>query len=104
MNYTIIFYVPVDACDAVKQAVFAAGAGAIGDYDYCSWQVLGQGQFRPLLGSNPVIGEHEKLTRVDEYRVEMVCAEDCLKDAIKSMKQAHPYEEVAYYVTQHVTI
>ena len=54
--YTLCFYVPESALEQVKAAVFAAGAGRIGNYDQCCWQVAGQGQFRPLAGSNPAIG------------------------------------------------
>lgn len=55
--YTLFFYVPQSHLDCVKDAVFAAGAGAMGDYQHCCWQVLGQGQFRPMPGSQPFIGE-----------------------------------------------
>ena len=80
----------------MKLAVFAAGAGRLGNYDCCSWQVLGQGQFRPLSGSQPFIGEHGALEQVEEYRVEMVCADECLDDAIAALRDAHPYEEPAF--------
>ncbi len=96
--YQISFYAPENACESVKQAMFAAGAGHIGNYDCCSWQCLGQGQFRPLAGSNPVLGKHDLLETVAEYKVEMVCLEATLGAAIAAMKLAHPYEEVAYQV------
>ena len=54
--YKLVFYVPVDHLEPVKQAVFATGAGKIGEYDSCCWQVLGVGQFRPLAGSTPYLG------------------------------------------------
>ena len=78
--------------------MFEAGAGAIGDYDCCAWQCLGQGQFRPLEGSSAYLGETGKLETVAEYKVEMICAEPALAGAISALKQAHPYEEVAYFV------
>jgi hypothetical protein len=78
--------------------MFAAGAGRIGDYDSCSWQSLGSGQFRPLEGADPYIGQQGKVETVQEYKVEMVCADELIKDAIAAMKQAHPYEEPAYDV------
>jgi hypothetical protein len=96
--YQISFYVPVKDAGKVKTAMFEAGAGHIGNYDCCSWQVLGQGQFRPLAGSHPAIGSHGEVEMVMEYRVEMVCLEDSLGAAITAMKLAHPYEEVAYQV------
>ena len=101
----LAFFVPEQYLESVKQAVFEAGAGKIGDYDQCCWQTLGQGQFRPLAGSTPFIGDAPKsnntagpLARADEYRVEMVCQEDCIKQVVEGLKQAHPYEEPAYEV------
>ncbi|MGI9286142.1 MAG: NGG1p interacting factor NIF3, partial [Pseudomonadales bacterium] len=55
--FKLCFYVPGENLEAVKSAVFAAGAGRVGDYENCCWQVLGEGQFRPLEGSQPHIGE-----------------------------------------------
>lgn len=101
--YTLCFYVPEVALEQVKDAVFAAGAGRIGNYDSCSWQVLGQGQFRPLAGSNPAIGRPGEVERVAEYRVEMVCEAHCLGAAVQALKAAHPYEEPAWHVLAMVT-
>jgi hypothetical protein len=94
--YKLCFYVPESHLDAVKTAVFAAGAGRIGDYDQCCWQISGQGQFRPLPGSQPFIGETGALEIVEEYRVEMVCVDDRIKAAVAALKSAHPYEEPAF--------
>lgn len=96
--YKITFYVPESHLDPVKEALFAAGAGRVGAYDCCAWQVKGQGQFRPLAGSNPFIGTQDLLESVDEYRVELVCDEGRLHAAIAALRQAHPYEEPAYDV------
>ncbi len=96
--YKIEFYVPETHLEAVKSAMFSAGAGTIGDYDSCAWQSLGQGQFRPLQGSSAYLGEINKLETVAEYKVEMICGEATLAAAIAALKQAHPYEEVAYFV------
>lgn len=96
--YKITVYIPVTHTESVKQALFAAGAGKIGAYDCCAYQTLGQGQFRPLAGSRPFLGEQDKIEQVDEYRVEVICADDCIKAAIIALKQAHPYEEPAYDV------
>lgn len=109
--YKLVFYVPEDQAEAVKSAVFKSGAGKIGNYDQCCWQVLGQGQFRPLVGSQPFIGEApntdkegansaSSLEQVQEYRVELVCADDGIQAAVSALKQAHPYEEPAYDVWQ----
>lgn len=92
----LCFYVPETHLEVVKQAVFAAGAGTLGDYDQCAWQVLGQGQFRPLEGSDPYIGQSGAIEYVPEYRVEMVCDPARIHDAVSALKTAHPYEEPAY--------
>ncbi len=92
----ICFYVPESHLTEVKQAMFDAGAGKIGDYDHCAWQTLGTGQFRPQPGSNPHIGEQNQLTTVAEYQVEMVCNEEHLQAVVDALRRAHPYEEPAY--------
>jgi hypothetical protein len=98
--HKLCFFVPGTHLESVKQAVFEAGAGNIGEYDSCCWQTLGQGQFRPSPASQPFIGQQGKLETVDEYRVEMVCADDRIEAAVLALKQAHPYEEPAYDVWQ----
>jgi hypothetical protein len=95
MVYKIIFYVPKSHVEVVKEAAFSAGAGKLGDYERCSWQVLGDGQFRPLSDSQPFIGRPGVAEQVAEYRVEMLCAEQYLEGTVKLLKQAHPYEEPA---------
>ncbi|KPB87943.1 Uncharacterized protein AC504_4926 [Pseudomonas syringae pv. maculicola] len=84
--------------DEVKSAVFAAGAGRIGAYDHCSWQVLGQGQFRPLNGSQPFVGQSGVVESVEEWKVELVVADDLIQQAVLALKQSHPYETPAYEV------
>lgn len=101
--YKLCFYVPESHLEAVKTAVFAAGAGSIGDYDSCCWQVAGQGQFRPLAGSDPFIGAAGAVETVAEYRVEMVCAQAHIRAAVQAMRDAHPYEEPAWDVVAVVT-
>lgn len=96
--YKLVFYVPIDEAEKVKAAVFQTGAGSIGNYSHCSWETKGVGQFRPLNGSSPAIGQIDSLERVDELRVEILCSEESLRSAIAAMKSAHSYEEVAYEV------
>ncbi|KJS04104.1 MAG: NGG1p interacting factor 3 protein, NIF3 [Gammaproteobacteria bacterium BRH_c0] len=96
--YKLCFYVPESHLEAVKNAVFDTGAGHIGDYDRCCWQTLGQGQFRPLQGSNPFLGKQGSVEQVPEYRVELVCDEHLIEAAIAALVDAHPYEEPAYDV------
>ncbi len=76
--------------------MFEAGAGRVGNYDCCAWQTRGEGQFRPLNGSTPFIGNQGQIETVVEYKLELVCEEPCLKAVIAALKRAHPYEEVAY--------
>jgi hypothetical protein len=98
-RYKLAFYVPIAHATAVKRAIFATGAGTIGNYKNCAFQVKGQGQFLPSDGANPTIGETGKEETVEEYKVEILCAdEENTKDAVRELKKAHPYEEVAYEV------
>lgn len=94
--YKLAFFVPAAHKEAVKQAVFATGAGRIGHYDCCSWEVLGTGQFRPLQGSDPFIGQQGVIETVAEYRVELVCDDHLVKAAVAALRAAHPYEEPAF--------
>ena len=96
--YKFCFYVPESHLEAVKEAVFAAGAGRIGDYDSCAWQTRGQGQFRPLQGSAPFVGRQGRVETLVEYKVEMVCDADRVAAALAALKRAHPYEEPAFDV------
>ncbi|MFI2812750.1 YqfO family protein [Microbulbifer sp. YPW16] len=94
--YKLCVYIPETHLEPVKQALFVAGAGRIGDYDSCCWQVAGTGQFRPLPGSQPFIGQSGEVEQVNEYRVELVCADDLVGEALAAMRAAHPYEEPAF--------
>lgn len=94
--YKLIVYVPENHLETVKQALFNAGAGKQGNYEQCSWQTLGQGQFRPLANANPMIGERNKINFVTEYKIEMRCSITCLDKVIQALKANHPYEEPAF--------
>lgn len=96
--YKLVFFVPALYLEQVKEAVFNTGAGQIGDYSQCCWQSLGEGQFLPLSGAQPFIGQQGEVERVEEYRVELVCDDDKIRAAIHALKAAHPYEEPAYDV------
>ncbi len=102
--YKICFYVPEEALETVKEAMFEAGGGRIGDYDSCCWQVKGRGQFRPLAGSNPALGEQNRLETLDEWKVELVCEDALIEAVISALKSAHPFEEVAYDVMLMVEV
>ena len=92
----LIAYVPATHVEMVKAALFEAGAGAYANYDRCCWQVLGEGQFRPLRGSQPFIGRAGTLERVAEYRVEMVCPAARRSAVEAALLRTHPYEQPAY--------
>ncbi|MBB3104058.1 YqfO family protein [Azomonas macrocytogenes] len=96
--YKLCFYVPDSHLEAVKTAVFVAGGGHIGNYDSCCWQVLGQGQFRPLEGSQPYLGRSGRIEVVAEWRVELVVADDRINECLAALKDAHPYETPAFDV------
>jgi hypothetical protein len=102
--YKLGFYVPETHLEQLKQALFAAGAGRIGNYDSCCWQTLGQGQFRALDGSKPFVGQQEQVETVAEYRVELVCEEALLRLVLAALRQAHPYEEPAFDVVKLVLL
>lgn len=101
--YKLAFYVPESHLEQVKQACFDVGAGRIGHYEHCCWQVEGQGQFRPLEGSRPFIGDAGALSRVPEFRVEMVCEDAVARAVVNAMRLAHPYEEPAWDLVALVT-
>lgn len=96
--YKICYFVPESHLEATKAALFGAGAGRIGDYDQCCWQVRGTGQFRPLPGSTPFLGSTGELAQLTEFRVELVCANEVIRAAIAALATAHPYEAPAYDV------
>ena len=100
----LIYYVPQSHLEETKQAVFAAGAGGIGNYEHCAWQVLGTGQFKPVKGANPFIGELDSLEQVLEWRVETIVPEDKASAVAKALRVSHPYEEPAFEFIQIVEI
>jgi len=97
-NYKLVVFVPVDSLAEVSNAVFAAGAGFIGNYSHCGFAAQGQGSFLPLGGSSPAIGKKGKLEKVPEMRFETIVPAGKLADCITAMKKAHPYEEPAFDV------
>ncbi|MGJ8687521.1 MAG: NGG1p interacting factor NIF3 [Spongiibacteraceae bacterium] len=102
--YKLIFFVPTAFLEPVKAAVFATGAGRQGEYENCCWQALGVGQFRPLRGSRPYVGEVSQDNFVPEYRVEMLCPEVLATEVINALRSAHPYEEPAYELLDIIEI
>lgn len=95
--YTLVVYIPESHAEEVKGAMFGAGAGRIGDYQQCAWQVLGTGQFKPIEGSQPFVGRQGRVEKVAEFRVELVCDDASIKGVLGAMQAAHPYEEPAFH-------
>ncbi|MCF7834072.1 MAG: hypothetical protein K9L98_01015 [Candidatus Pacebacteria bacterium] len=98
MNSThvkIVVFVPETHTDIVREAMGKAGAGKIGNYNYCSFSSKGIGRFKPEDGANPHIGEVGKFEEVVEERIETVCPREKLQEVISAIKDVHPYDEVA---------
>ena len=87
---------PAEARDATREAIFAAGGGVIGDYERCSWFTRGTGTFLAREGADPAIGGVGEEELVEEYRVEIVVPEAALQAAVDALRDAHPYEEIAF--------
>lgn len=92
----LVTFVPHADADRVIDALAAAGAGALGNYDRCAWTSEGTGMFRPLTGARPAIGEVGEVSRVPETRVEMVVPVDRRAAVVGALRGAHPYEEPAF--------
>ena len=100
----LIYYVPESHLESTKLAIFTAGAGGIGNYEHCAWQVLGMGQFKPIKGANPFIGKLDSLEQVPEWRVETIVPENNASAVIKALKASHPYEEPAFEFIQIIDV
>lgn len=94
----LVVTVPQDEAEALIDALAAAGAGRIGEYERCAWSVTGDGTFRPLAGASPSLGRTGEIEHVAEARVEMVSPRHRRRAVIEALKTAHSYEEPAYDV------
>ncbi|KAJ5116163.1 hypothetical protein N7456_000511 [Penicillium angulare] len=106
-QFKLIFRVPPSHLEICKQAVFAAGAGTYpgGMYTEVSFEYLGMDQFRPSATSTPHTGQPGQLERVEEYQVETLCVgEKVMRDSVKALRRAHPYQQVVVEVVQLVDI
>ncbi|MBC8378958.1 MAG: Nif3-like dinuclear metal center hexameric protein [Planctomycetes bacterium] len=103
-QYKVITFVPDNHINSVAEALYAAGAGAIGNYSECGFMHEGVGTFKPLAGSNPTIGTHGKRQRVSELRLETVVAADKVAAVIAALRKSHPYETPAFDVFQHCDV
>jgi hypothetical protein len=97
-GYKLVWFVPREALDATREAVFDAGAGVIGDYTRCSWYAEGTGTFHGGEGTAPSVGRAGREERVAELRVETVVPADRLDAVVAALRRAHPYEEPAFDV------
>ena len=95
MNRKLVVFVPPDSLDAVRDALFEAGAGRIGEYERCSWYTEGTGTFFGGDGTHPRIGERGREERVPELRLETLYPAECEDEVVQALRSAHPYEEPA---------
>lgn len=95
-SYKLVVFVPRDEADNVRLALGDVGAGVIGDYSHCAFQVNGTGFFHAGASTSPCVGEPGKLSSVNEVRLETIVAGEILGRVIKTLLAVHPYEEVAY--------
>ena len=103
MNRKLVVFVPPDALDAVRDALFAAGAGRIGAYERCSWYAEGTGTFLGGDDASPAVGRRGVEERVLEIRLETVFPADRHDAVVGALRAAHPYEEPAFDVYELVT-
>jgi dinuclear metal center YbgI/SA1388 family protein len=99
-QYKLVTFVPANAIDKVSEALFAAGAGRIGQYSSCSFRSPGTGTFFGETGTNPAVGQAGKLERAEEIRLETVVPVNRIDEIVRALKQSHPYEEPAFDLNQ----
>jgi hypothetical protein len=102
VNRKLVVFVPREALDNVREALFAAGAGRIGDYERCSWYTAGTGTFFAGKEADPTVGERGREERVSELRLETVYPEEREGEVVAALRAAHPYEEPAFDLYQLV--
>jgi hypothetical protein len=96
VNRKLVVFVPREALDDVRDALFAAGAGRIGNYERCSWYTQGTGTFLGGEGTDPTVGQKGREERVLELRLETVFPEERQVQVVQALRSAHPYEEPAF--------
>ncbi len=104
VGFKVIVFVPTENVGKVSNAMFAAGAGRIGNYSHCGFQTEGEGTFRPLEGSNPTIGKKGEVKSVIEVKLESVVKKENVKAVIDAMREVHPYETPAFDVVRHYDV
>jgi len=102
VNRKLVVFVPREALDGVREALFAAGAGQIGEYTKCSWYAEGTGTFLGGEGTNPAVGAAGREQRVAELRLETVFPSERQDEVLAALRAAHPYEEPAFDVYERL--
>ena len=95
-NVKLVVFVPLSHADIIREELGKAGAGKIGNYEFCSFSTRGIGRFKGNENSNPTIGKAGNFESIEEERIEVVVPRNILKEVIEKMKAIHPYEEIAY--------
>jgi hypothetical protein len=103
VNRKLVVFVPAEALEPVRDALFAAGAGRIGAYERCSWYAEGTGTFFATEGADPAVGERGVEERVPELRLETVFPAEQHEEVVSALRAAHPYEEPAFDVYELVS-
>jgi hypothetical protein len=96
LNRKLVVFVPPEALDTVRDALFAAGAGRIGDYERCSWYTEGTGTFLGGESTSPSVGLAGQEERVPEVRLETIYPAEREAEIVEALRAAHPYEEPAF--------
>ena len=96
--YKLVVFTPESHANQVRETICNCGGGFIGNYSHCTYNLNGEGTFKPLDGTNPFIGEIGNIKKVKEVRIETIVSEDNKDKVVKNMLKVHPYEEVAYDV------
>ena len=96
----LVTFTPKTHTQSVLQAMHKVGAGSIGNYDQCSFTIEGSGVFRPNEVAKPYIGNQAIIEQVTEDRIEVILPTHLQHEILISLKEAHPYEEVAYYLSE----
>lgn len=102
MNRKLVVFVPESALEPLRDALFEAGAGRIGDYERCSWYTAGTGTFLGGEDADPSIGERGREERVSELRLETVFPAERQREVVAALRAVHPYEEPAFDVYELV--
>jgi hypothetical protein len=103
VNRKLVVFVPLEALDSVRDAIFAVGAGRIGDYERCSWYTEGTGTFFGGEATSPSVGERGVEERVPEARLETVFPAERQAEVVAAVRASHPYEEPAFDIYELVS-